>query len=332
MFWDQLDGSIWNVIIERPTSNREFVAGEPITGHLENSVQAYIFISTDGTYHLLISTDDTSDDDLYNPHAAGLNVTILRNHIISGVPRQDYIDIFCSGRHHAEPFTEIVKEICRNIFERHQNSVEAVNNIIRKWKSFWGKPPGALLGIEEQVGLIGELFILEHLVIQNYANSIESWTNAINLSHDFEFDNVSLEIKTTRHNHHRHIINGLDQLEPTPSRSLILISIIALESEDGISLADMIHRIDQLLQNQPNHYDLFLDKIFNRGYRPEHETVYNQNHFRITEVRSYSVTEQFPKLVHSSLNQPPTERISNIRYSLDLEGLEYATLDTINIL
>jgi hypothetical protein len=331
MLWDNLDSSEWDIINNRITSNQEFVPGEPITGYQANPTNAYILISSDGKFHFLISTENISEEDILHPNAAGLNIEILRNHPVSDVPRQDYIDIFCSGRHHIEAFTEIVKEISQKIFEENQQSINAVNHVIRKWKSFWGKPPGSILGIDEQVGLIGELHILEYLISHNLPHSVESWNNPLNLVHDFVFEVCSLEIKTTRSNNHKHIINGLEQLEPISGRILRLFSIIALEENIGISLNGKIENVLLLLQEQPDLRDVFFDKLSNRGYRPEHENYYDQNRYRLTDIRIFQITNDFPRLVQSSLVHPLPGNISNIRYTLDFEGQDYVTLDTLEL-
>lgn len=330
MLWEDLESTRWDLIHNRITSSQEFVPGEPITGNQANSTNSYILISTDGKFHFLISTGNISEEEILHPNAAGLNIEILRNHPVSDVLNQDYIDIFCSGRHHIEPFTEIVKEISKNIFENNQQPLNAVNNVIRKWKSFWGKPIGSIMSIDEQVGLIGELHILEYLLSHNLPQSIESWNNPLNLIHDFIFDTFSLEIKTTRSNNHKHIINGLEQLEPIQGRILRLVSIIALEENNGVSLREKIQNIFLLLQNQPDQTDLFLNRLSHRGYRPEHEIFYDQNQFRLIDIRTYPVDVHFPRIVHSSLIQPLPANITNIRYSLDLEGQIYETLESWN--
>jgi len=328
MNWDRIDITIWDRLNERPASHQDFVPGEPITGRNEVNVHAFILISSDRTYHLLVSLGDETEAHLINPNAAGLQTTVLNDHIVLGMPRQDYIDIICSGRHHLESFTEIVREICQNVFDKNQNSVEAVNNVIRRWKSFWGKPPVEVMDSSKQLGLIGELIVMETLLTREIPGCVQSWTDSDNPVHDFEFQIFSLEVKTTKQNHHKHVINGLEQLEPTMERLLFLVSILAIESGEGtVTLSQMNSRISQILENLPDQYDLFHAKLSSKGYRLEHEQEYDQNRFVIREITIYGINDTFPKLDRNSLMRPLSERISDVRYTLNLEGLEYNTFD-----
>ena len=79
---------------------------------------------------------------------------------------------------------------------------------------------------EKEVGLLGELLFLEFLIHQIGAGpAISAWQGPLSEEHDFTFDSVHVEVKSTSSERRRHIINGLDQLVPLRGVPLSLLSI-----------------------------------------------------------------------------------------------------------
>ena len=72
----------------------------------------------------------------------------------------------------------------------------------------------------------------------------------------------------------------------------------------------------------------FNNLLYDSGYSPFDAEEYSK--FEIYDPRSYLVDDDFPKLVRSMLSSTYSDRVSKIRYNVDLEGLKYKSLDKVN--
>ena len=88
---------------------------------------------------------------------------------------------------------------------------------------------------EKEVGLFGELLFLEFLIHQIGAGpAVAAWQGPLSEEHDFTFDSVHIEVKTTSGERRRHVVHGLDQLVPLRGVPLSLLSIqLTRSSPDG---------------------------------------------------------------------------------------------------
>ena len=79
---------------------------------------------------------------------------------------------------------------------------------------------------EKQVGLVGELLLFRALLdsFDEYT-VIDWWLGALAEEHDYAFPAFDAEVKTTLGESRSHVIHGAGQLEPSPGRSLWLVSV-----------------------------------------------------------------------------------------------------------
>jgi hypothetical protein len=99
----------------------------------------------------------------------------------------------------------------------------ALNDTIEGWRELLRAR--VMLGDEAQLGLRGELHVLRWLISAVGDDALSAWTGPQKQRHDFRFGQVEIEVKTTRGSKHRHIINGLAQLEPSPKHELYVYSL-----------------------------------------------------------------------------------------------------------
>jgi hypothetical protein len=325
---NEIDPSIWAKLAITAARDPMKVTSEQLTGSGTSKNYVCIFTSKDGSFHLLLSPESEPQELLIDPQVAGLKLGILKNHSVTGRERQDYIDLRCAARPHIDTFTEIVREISKSILNDNLPPRLAVNLTIRRWKSFWGKAKEGILSESDQLGLMGELYIIEALIKKGISNPINGWSNPENARHDFEFPSISLEVKTTLKSRHQHIINGLEQLETLNDRPLFIISLLAQNVDDGgFSILEMVNKVRSHLEKYPDKYEDFNERIALRGYRPDHESYYEKTRFKIQDVRIFPVNNDFPKLISDSLLAPLSPRVTEIRYMLDCEGLACITFD-----
>ena len=300
---------------KKSSSHSEFVCSGKI-----KKPNILLNVSPEGAYRMLIDVPDRRLQHLEKVSTAGLNVdsSVLN---VEFRPSQKWAVVSCTARAHVPAFTHIVKEISGLILKDRCDPVEAINSVIGKWKSFWGKPPGSILTEDEQMGLIGELMLLRVILVKKGSKFVKSWVGPLG-GHDFKFKDWNIEVKTTSRATHSHVINGIDQLAAPQGKKLFLVSKLAVREESrGITLPAVVESIGRSMVKSPADYNAFASMLAAARYRLEHERDYISCGFTFTGEKWFDVDAEFPKLTSADLKQTLSSRISAVRYQLDLEGL-----------
>lgn len=188
----------------------------------------------------------------------------------------------------------------------------AVATAIAKHRSmFAGK---AALSQNKEVGLFGELLVLEYLIGKIGAGpAVESWQGPLNEEHDFVFSDVHLEIKTTSGEQRRHMMHGFMQLVPLRGVPLSLVSIQLTRSnhEGGRTLSQMV---SHLRAKSGGHRPKVDDALGVWGWKDEDAELYTTFWTKRHEPRAYDVDDRFPALTLDRLVQV----ISNMKVVSDL--------------
>lgn len=199
----------------------------------------------------------------------------------------------------------------------------AVNECILRWQDLLRL--AGRLGPEREIGLLGELWLLRHLVGQRgTADALTSWTGPTRAAHDFRFAGQEIEVKVTREERRVHLISSDTQLIASEG---CVLSILSLQFTlagpgEGWTLADAIgelrgvfsggaelHTFDRLLSDA---FDLDVGEL--SAYR-------NRVKLR-TPPYLVPVTDDFPRLVPArALGPEQLARVSDVRYRVDVEGL-----------
>lgn len=179
------------------------------------------------------------------------------------------------------------------------------------------------LSREQQVGLFGELLVLLSLAAHlGPVAAVKSWRGSDREEHDFGLLDSDLEVKTTTFEERSHWINSLTQLYPSPGRALRLLSIqvTTAGAEPGMSLAEIV----QTARTHPGMPTAELNRTLeSAGYHDRHADLY-QSRWRLRSIPNfYVVDDQFPALTNERLfaNIPQAQRITDVRYRINLEGL-----------
>jgi hypothetical protein len=190
-----------------------------------------------------------------------------------------------------------------------------------------------VLGLERQLGLIGELLVLRHLTTKNGPAALDAWVGPRHEPHDFRMGPTELEVKTTTSTVRIHTINGLAQLVPSQNCSLYLFSVMlapAGGSPDGFSLESLAAEIRTIMQGTPGRLDQFAKSLENAGYDRSHKDLYGR-HKWIPRRGSLiaAVDNSFPRLTRAAIEQaagsPATAaRIDGLHYDVNIEGLGFA--------
>lgn len=181
---------------------------------------------------------------------------------------------------------------------------------------------------QEEVGLIGELLVLRHLLSVRGDAALATWRGFGAEEHDFDLGDDDLEVKTTTSEHRRHWISTLTQLEPTPARPLWFLSLqvtrASSDSGDAFGLVDLIESIRKNLGGTPaTATAMFEDAIRTLGWDDELEGLYTRRFRLRSRPAAYPVNEEFPTITAAALQRAGL-RVSafpRVTYQVDLTGV-----------
>ncbi|MCZ2849130.1 PD-(D/E)XK motif protein [Modestobacter sp. VKM Ac-2978] len=184
------------------------------------------------------------------------------------------------------------------------------------------------LSREREIGLYGELLVLERLLSRVSAETaLATWLGPEAAEHDFALPIGDLEVKTTGSENRIHWISGLDQLSPSPGRTLFLLSlqITLAGAGPGRSLEELIAEIRGALGASTPKFD---DSLRSSGWRDDHGRRWQR-----WRLRSHPLCLSIaclPALTSDTLAAAGVDiaRLHDVRYRIDVTGLPAADIST----
>ncbi|MDR1086375.1 MAG: PD-(D/E)XK motif protein [Deltaproteobacteria bacterium] len=278
----------------------------------------------DNTKMLIISLDGDQRD-IYNKsiiHIKGLK-TDLRPYEEAG--RQCLV-LFLESATNSDIFFDFCCALTSAIktTENSYGVVIATFQHIRRWKNFLSG--GRSLLTPQQVrGLIGELLFLRQMIQAGYSvgKSLESWIGPNGGNQDFVVGDTAVEIKTLFGRERGKIrISSEDQLETIQSKLFLKIFRLIEVDKDAASFSlnslIMDLRLQISLADDEAVFDMKLNSL---SYSPL--PFYNFPNFKCPEQLIYLVTDNFPRLVRSTL----PAGVFNVLYDISLESIDSFTFD-----
>ena len=297
---------------------------------LENrkDIEVYIFIDEYKYFNCLFSTVNT-DEKL--PQITGLTITYEKFKKF-GSELSDFILVKCKQEQYVNYFLQILNEILEHINNSNIGLVKSINIIILKWRHFLSLPKSYILDETDIIGLIGELLLLDKILDNENYNAINFWV-AEERKEDFLINSNIIEVKATLNRNHVHIINGIDQLLIIPNFNKYILSIILTKTNsiDKINLPYLIEKINDKINQHPEKTELFYFKLKQRKYDIRDREEYLNFNYELITAGYFFIDENFPKLTTNELTIALNNRISKIRYTIDLEGLPHDDFSTFDI-
>lgn len=237
---------------------------------------------------------------------------------------QSCIRILTSVRPLYREFYLLATEIADKIQEKGLAASEAIQETLTRWKALLRS--ALLLSPEREIGVLGEMWVLRRLLRSQGPTALDFWTGAAGEVHDFRFNSIELEVKSTRNRQRLHIITALEQMIASPERDLYVLSLqFALASGQHVwSLPGMVDNIRSLLSLAPGQQDKF-NRLLESGCG--YIDSQREHYTNIFELRSkptlIKVDETCPRLTRESLKSSTIvgQRITDIRYTINLDGL-----------
>lgn len=217
--------------------------------------------------------------------------------------------------------------LSESVYEESESAmVQKFFQKLKRWQKFMSSSKNSILSEDKIRGLIAELMFLSEMLNNNIflkQEIIESWYGPDRLQHDFIFNNVAIEIKSVSNLDKKSVtISSEYQLESNSNQLFlrvycILKSVVA--AENTINLNMIIKNISEKLDiNERSRFD---EKLIECGYIPNEK--YDEFNYNIDLINNYVVSEEFPKVCSSSLDNG----ILNIKYDIDLNKIEKFIMD-----
>jgi hypothetical protein len=243
--------------------------------------------------------------------------------------RDTVLEIYTASSHLFKEFHRLAGLRTEEFERGGQTAVGALSAVVKRWRELTTKR--GLLSAEEQLGLVGELAVLEGLSRRHGPSVVSSWTGRMPSfpeRHDFRVGQVDLEVKATRMSRRQHIIHGLRQLKPSSGYRLFLISL-RFESAgmgNGASLCDRVRIVRKTLSGNRAAREEFETKLRAADYSDLDEAHYQERLILADPPVIIAVDEKCPRLipetVRDAIGLERANRIGDdVTYRIDVEGL-----------
>lgn len=199
------------------------------------------------------------------------------------------------------------------------NPVAALSQTLEQWREILAVR--SRLSREAEVGLFGELTVLEALVDGDGAGAASAWRGWLHEEHDFGFPSVDLEVKTTTSEQRVHTIHGLGQLTPTLGRDLLLLSVqVTSGGAAGRTLAELVDAIRRAVGTA-------IDSALTRaGWDKETADLYRERWVVRTRAAVFAIDDAFPALTRARIDgiHQSFVALDRVDYRLRLDGVPVA--------
>lgn len=217
----------------------------------------------------------------------------------------------------AGPFTALCNDIIESLVAaRADDGPRAVLARVYRWKKLLQLDQAGLSAAEAR-GLLGELLVLERIVIPRFGAlaAIRGWMGPSEAPQDFRLPGFVIEVKTCQTGASSVVISSLDQLESTVD-SFFLVVIAAAETtetdDEGITLAGQVSRVRNLIASDQEAIDDFELRLAQAGYAESDAAA--KKSYRPEQSVSFRIGNDFPRLIRSSVPRG----IKDATYTLNL--------------
>ncbi|MFV0140091.1 PD-(D/E)XK motif protein [Empedobacter falsenii] len=284
----------------------------------------YAYYDQSKCLHLLIDSDLK-----FTENRKGLKIKNEDIEIIDQ-GKKHFLNFYCTAPDFIPNFIKIFNEILDD-YNFRKNLEKSIKIIINKWYFFFEKEKSKKLSDQVILGIIGELFFINQFIEHKQSNNIlNHWKGPENYPNDFSFQNYDVEVKvSTKEIGHVHTINGQSQLTIVDNIPMYLYSLSFKRSasESAITIKKLINFILDFIGEDQFSLNEFYEKLEYLEINPYEIDLYEDIRVELKNILTIKLTlENIDQFTIKNLNN----RISNIKYDLDINGLEDCTNEIIN--
>ncbi len=189
---------------------------------------------------------------------------------------------------------------------------------IRAWQEFMHRSKD-VLGPEAELGLVGELRILDDLLSSGLdaLEVVESWQGPLDGVQDFLIGSGAIEVKATANAvAFPATVNGLEQLDDGLTRPIFLGAVRVALDEAGTTLPMRIGAIRERLGVGTMARAQFDSRLLHAGFGDAVADQYTRR-FQDAQIRYLLVDDGFPRLTASTV----PAGVRDARYEIDIESV-----------
>lgn len=200
---------------------------------------------------------------------------------------------------------------------------------LHSWQEFMRRGI-QVLGPEEEIGLIGELFFLNSFIRMGapQLSIVESWVGPLKGIQDFVIGTGAVEVKASiSTTGFIARIASLEQLDDSIRQPLFLAAVKFTQTESGVNLPGFVELVESSLEEDEVAKSIFSEKLLAAGYLDLHAERYTRR-FIMQSSRIIEVKDDFPRLTHGRVHT----NIKRAVYDLDIEKVVGENLGISEIL
>jgi hypothetical protein len=271
------------------------------------SDRCILAIGSDSRLHLLVRVDEAPE--ALPPDLQSIVVRVLEGE--AGV----LLDVSARS-HHELIFTTLVNMIVEAVEVQRRAPAAAVDRCLDDLRAAL-RPVVPDLGVSEQIGLFGELWVLGNVLIPTLGpRACLLWSGPHRERHDFVGERVHIEVKTTTGSEERHEITRLDQLRAPLEKRLLLASVMLERTIGGAdTVATMIDLVVTRLGSDGRAIAAFEEALAKVGWHEGLRQTGALLRFNLRDVHFFEVTDDFPRLPDDYV---PPRGVVGIRYAIDV--------------
>lgn len=281
----------------------------------------HIYLNMDQSKEVWLSIFHATDDMQLNsmPSINGLKIL----NIVHETGKKGTI-IGKEGHHDERIYHHFLIHLADELSNFNNSSLarRRLQNLLHTWQEFF-KGNRQPLGEQAQLGLMGELSVLNNLVLKQLKpqKALEAWKGPSRGLHDFVFELCHIEVKSSiGFNNRRFVIKGENQLSPPPEKQLYILNPVFEVYDDGRSLSDMVASVKMLISSDRIAMDIMETMLAKAGYHQVHSEYYLTEGLKLSfsSIITYQVGDGFPRLQPGSNG----EFITVNDYTVHAEGCE----------
>jgi hypothetical protein len=197
--------------------------------------------------------------------------------------------------------------------------VAAFEQTIATWQSILAMR--ARMSLEKEIGLFGELLVAG-AVLATTSIQGRSWLGGLREEHDFGFDDVNIEVKTTSGERRQHWIHGLGQMVSTGDSPLWMLSVQITRAGPGQGQT-LPELIDAVLEMKTGSDRIqFEQDLAAAGWREDQRDLLAERWRLRTTPLALRVDDDFPRLTPELLAKAGIDLapLRQVAYEIDVTG------------
>ncbi|MDR3515785.1 MAG: PD-(D/E)XK motif protein [Azospirillaceae bacterium] len=201
---------------------------------------------------------------------------------------------------------------------------------IRAWQEFMEKGRDGVLSAESEVGLFGELTILNRLLDVGVpaAAALDCWQGPMDAIQDFEIGPGAIEVKATiAAVGFPATIGSLEQLDDAVRQPLFVAGVRLTLDETGLNLPGLVAAVREKVREQIDSTALLDSRLLRVGFFDAFSERYVRKFLHV-RTRLLPIDAGFPRLIRGAV--PPA--VTKARYVVDLDLVNSVDADLVTVL